>query len=100
MTAKQRVSKGDEEQQAPENFEQALERLEKIVADMENGSLKLEEMIACFEQGQALIGFCTRKLNEVERKIEVLVKQGQELATEPFEDDADTADEESGDELF
>jgi len=67
------------------NFEQALERLEKIVAEMEAGSLSLEKMTAHFEEGQKLVGFCSKKLNEVERKIEKLVKKGERLVSEPLD---------------
>ena len=46
-------------------FEKSLERLEKLVAEMESGELDLEKMIGHFEEGQALIKLCTGKLNEV-----------------------------------
>lgn len=68
-------------------FEKALERLEKIVADMESGDLSLDGMIAHFEEGQGLLKFCGGKLNEVERRIEVLIRKGNELVAEPFGDD-------------
>lgn len=80
-----------------QGFEASLERLEKIVAEMESGSLNLENMIARFEEGQRLIGLCTRKLHEVERKIEVLVKKGDSVAYEPL-DTVQQADEGPGDE--
>lgn len=68
------------------SFEDAMKRLEEIVTQMEKGSLGLDEMIARFEEGQALIAFCTKKLNEVERKIEILVKkESEEFATEDFD---------------
>ena len=67
------------------NFEKALAELEDIVGRMESGKLGLEEMIQHFEKGQALVKFCTAKLNEVEQKIEVLVKKGEEIVAEPFE---------------
>jgi exonuclease VII small subunit len=44
-------------------------------------------MIARFEEGQALIAFCGQKLNEVERKIEILVKKGNAVAAEPFSEE-------------
>ena len=70
-----------------QSFEQSLGRLEKIVAEMEDGSLSLDDMVARFEEGQKLIEFCTKTLNEVERKIEKLVKKGNSVKTEPFGDD-------------
>lgn len=66
-------------------FEQALERLETIVSEMEAGSLSLDNMMKCFEEGMALIKFCAGKLNEVERKIEILVKKDGQTVAEPFE---------------
>lgn len=56
-------------------FEEALKRLEDIVEKMENGSLPLEEMISCFEEGNALSKICGKKLSELEKKIEILVKE-------------------------
>jgi exodeoxyribonuclease VII small subunit len=70
------------------SFEKSLERLETIVGEMEDGKLGLEDMIARFEEGQKLIKFCSIKLNEVERKIELLVKKGDKIETEPFEPEA------------
>jgi exodeoxyribonuclease VII small subunit len=81
-----------EEKQKDRGFEESMERLETLVKEMEEGTLSLEDMIARFEEGQSLIKVCTRKLNEVERKIEVLVKKGQALATEPFEEGGDGAE--------
>jgi exodeoxyribonuclease VII small subunit len=52
---------------------------------MEGGQLSLENMIARFEEGQSLIKLCSRKLSEVERKVEILVKKGDALTAEPFD---------------
>lgn len=78
------------------SFEQALQRLDAIVREMEAGSLSLDTMIQRFEEGQALIGVCNRKLNEVERKIEMLVKKDGDTKAVPFEDEAEDVDEDSG----
>ncbi len=67
------------------DFEKALERLETIVSAMEDGSLSLEKMMANFEEGMALVKLCSAKLNEVEKRIEILVKKGAELETEEFQ---------------
>jgi exodeoxyribonuclease VII small subunit len=66
-------------------FEESIARLEQIVADMEDGKLSLEDTIKRFEEGQGLIRLCTRKLNEVEKKVEILVKKGDQVTAEPFE---------------
>lgn len=81
----ERSEMGDAEFPKGWTFEKALERLEKIVTEMETGKLPLEAMIGRFEEGQKLIEFCTRKLNEVERRIELLVKKGETAVPEPFE---------------
>jgi len=66
------------------DFEKSLERLEAIVEEMESGDLPLEQMIKHFEEGSKLVTLCSGKLNEVEQKIEKLVKKGGTLVTEPF----------------
>lgn len=67
------------------DFEKSLERLEAIVEEMESGDLPLEQMIKHFEEGSKLVTLCSGKLNEVEQKIEKLVKKGGALTEEPFE---------------
>jgi exodeoxyribonuclease VII small subunit len=67
-------------------FEPALEELEALVQKMEQGEMGLDEMVAAFERGQNLVRHCTTRLNEVERRIEMLVKgpDGQ-ATTKPFD---------------
>ena len=65
-------------------FEKSLERLEMIVREMESGELSLEKMMKHFEEGMSLVGICSAKLNEVERKIELLVKKGDQATLVPF----------------
>lgn len=67
------------------DFEKSLERLEALVEEMETGKLPLEQMIKHFEEGSRLVTLCSDKLNEVEQKIEKLVRKGGTLTTEPFE---------------
>ncbi len=68
-----------------ESFEAALKRLETIVEQMESGETDLDTMIASFEEGQRLVKFCTVKLNEVEKKIEKIVKENTDgVAVEPL----------------
>jgi exodeoxyribonuclease VII small subunit len=74
-------------------FEKALARLETIVEEMESGSLSLEDMMKRFEEGQALVKLCSGKLNQVERRIEILVKEGESVTAEPFADSAAPAEE-------
>nr|MBO2507566.1 exodeoxyribonuclease VII small subunit [Bacillota bacterium] len=60
--------------QAPD-FEQALAALEKIVDRLEREDLSLEQALALFEEGIGLARFCSQRLDEAERKIELLVEQ-------------------------
>jgi len=81
------MAKKDE---VPMGFEAALTRLETIVEQMESGETDLDTMIASFEEGQRLVKFCTAKLNEVEKRIEKIVKDGAGgVAVEPLELSAD-----------
>lgn len=60
----------------PQNkkFEAALEELEGVVEQLETGDLELEESLAAFEKGVGLVKYCNQKLTEVEKKIEMLIK--------------------------
>lgn len=53
-------------------FEEGLEKLEKIVADMEDNKLPLETLITHYEEGTKLLAQCDIKLKEAEKKIEIL----------------------------
>jgi len=75
-------------------FEKSLERLETIVREMESGELSLEKMMKHFEEGVSLVGICSAKLNEVERKIEMLVKKGGQTTLAPFETPEKSEEEE------
>lgn len=55
-------------------FEETLKKLEKIVSDLERGELSLNDSLKRYEEGVRLAGFCTRKLEEAERKVEILIK--------------------------
>ena len=67
-------------------FEQAIQQLEKIVGDMETAELPLEDVIKKYEEGTRLVRFCSQKLEEAEKKIEILGKKSDGTVTlEPFE---------------
>jgi len=55
-----------------EKFEDALNKLEKIVSELEDGDLPLEESLKLFEEGIRLSRFCNQKLDEAEKKVEIL----------------------------
>jgi len=68
-------------------FEQALEELRNIVQTLERGEKPLEEALALFERGIALVSTCTRRLDEVEKRVEMLLRnQAGELQVCPFEE--------------
>jgi exodeoxyribonuclease VII small subunit len=79
-------------------FEQAIGRLEKIVADMEAAELPLEDVLKKYEEGTRLVRFCNQKLEEAEKKIEVLTKKADGTAAlEPFETEPDDGDDDKTD---
>jgi len=57
-----------------QKFEDALEKLEKIVSDLESGNLNLDDAIKKYEEGMKLAGVCAKKLEDTKKRIEVLVK--------------------------
>lgn len=67
------------------SFEQALEQLEEIVERLERGDLPLEEALSTFESGVALTRRCAGQLDEAERRIDVLVREGERWMARPFE---------------
>ncbi|HPN84328.1 MAG TPA: exodeoxyribonuclease VII small subunit [Victivallales bacterium] len=68
------------------SFESAMKKLEELVSKMEAGKLPLEDMMKHFEEGNKLAEICSRKLKEIERKIEILVnKEGGEEKWKDFE---------------
>ena len=69
---------------AEKTFEQAMEKLEKIVSELEAGDLSLDETVRKFEEGMKLADFCTEKLNQVEQKLKKLVKNENGIAEEIF----------------
>ena len=68
-----------------ESFEGSLERLEKIVKELENGNLPLERALELFEEGMKLSENCRRQLDSAESRIEMLVRKADgRVVTEPF----------------
>lgn len=68
------------------DFENALKRLEEIVARLEKGDLALEDALQLFEEGVKISKFCSTKLDEAERRVEILMKgQDGRLTEQPFQ---------------
>lgn len=72
-------------------FEECLERLEKIVQELEKGEVPLEKSLTLFEEGMQLSSACRKELDEAEGKVEILLKHNGKLQAEPFEPQAEKA---------
>ena len=76
-------------------FEKAFQQLEKIVQRLESEELPLDESLQLFEEGIRLSRFCNQKLEEVEKKIELILADAKgQPRVEPFEE-SDVEEEES-----
>ena len=60
--------------EAEPNFEGAMDRLEKIVEQMESGKLPLEDLIVRYEEGMKLVKICQERLANAEQKIEMIAR--------------------------
>lgn len=72
-------------------FEQAMESLETIVAQLESGDVPLETAIELFQEGMTLSKLCGQKLEQVERRIEMLLENDGNLQRKPFVQGRDDA---------
>ena len=82
-------------EQSDKKFETALEDLEQVVEQLESGDLALEDSLAAFEKGVGLVKFCNQKLNEVEKKVELLIKDKEgKLQLKAFEDSTEDENDE------
>jgi exodeoxyribonuclease VII small subunit len=61
----------------PKDFETSLKKLEEIVKELEEGELTLEQSLERYEKGIGLARFCSTKLEEAEKRIEMLQKDEQ-----------------------
>lgn len=70
---------------AEQKFEDAFQKLEALVKKLEEGNLSLEESLKAFEEGVHLSRFCAKKLDEAEKKVEILLKDSDgRLLPHPF----------------
>ncbi|HBQ21788.1 MAG: exodeoxyribonuclease VII small subunit [Deltaproteobacteria bacterium GWA2_38_16] len=65
-------------------FEKSLEKLDTIVKKLESGELSLEDSVKAFEEGVQLASSCSKKLDEAEKKVEILLSKDGSLTKEPF----------------
>ena len=68
-------------------FEEMMENLEQISQDLENGELTLDESMKKFEEGMKLSKKCSAILENAEKKIKILIKDGEDLSEEDFSAD-------------
>lgn len=67
------------------SFEAAMERLDKIVTELESGEIPLEQAIELFQEGMKLSRLCSQKLDQVERKIEMVFEEEGVLQRKDFQ---------------
>ena len=73
---------------AEKKFDEMMQRLEDIVRSLEDGELSLEASMKIFEEGMNLVNSCSKKLEEAEQKVAILVKEsGGRYSKAPFEMD-------------
>ncbi|MEO8725529.1 MAG: exodeoxyribonuclease VII small subunit [Acidobacteriaceae bacterium] len=65
-------------------FEECLQQLENIVAQLERGDLELEKSLALFEEGMKLSASCRQELESAEGKVELLLKRNGKMQPVPF----------------
>jgi len=77
--------------EAPQNFEDAMQRLDAIVAKLEEDKLPLDEMLSRYEEGVALARYCGEKLEAAEQKVRLIAKKADGTMTlEDFDDGEET----------
>ena len=68
-------------------FEDALEKLEKIVGLLEDGSLSLDDALGKYEEGIKLSKLCTKRLEAAKKKVEILMKsEDGSVELKPFDE--------------
>jgi exodeoxyribonuclease VII small subunit len=77
---------------AKKSFEDALERLEQITEELERGDAGLEASLKKFDEGVKLAEFCNRKLDEAQKKVDLLLKKNDTVSAGSFADTPEKAD--------
>jgi len=73
------------------SFEAGLKRLEAVLDSLEHGELSLEEAMGAFEEGVKLVRSCHQKLDEVEKRVELLLKDDAgRFFTRPFSEEGES----------
>ena len=72
------------------SFEKALKRLQEILAELEDPEKGLEASLELFEEGVGLSRFCRSRIDEIEKRVEVVLRETPDaLVTEPLDDELD-----------
>lgn len=77
---------------AKKSFEESLERIEEITRELEEGDIGLEASLKRFEEGIKLIDFCNQRLDEAQKKIQILTRKGDQLVRTPQDPDDEDPD--------
>ncbi len=77
------------------SYEEAVKRLEELVSRLENAEIPLEESLSSFQEGIKLSRYCREKLAEIEYKVDYLLKEEQQQASDP-QGKLDEADQDNG----
>jgi exodeoxyribonuclease VII small subunit len=80
------------------SFEKALERLQEIVSELEDPEKGLEASLELFEEGVALSRFCRSRIDEIQKRVDVVLKETPEgLATGPLDEELEDEDDDDED---
>lgn len=66
------------------SFEELMDKLEKIAGELEKGNKNLDESVKMFEEGMEVSKQCSKRLDEAEKKITILLNQDNEVVEEDF----------------
>ena len=69
---------------AKRTFETALNKLEQITAELEEGKLGLDKSLKKFDEGVQLVNFCSHQLEDARSQVELLLKKNDKLTASPF----------------
>lgn len=67
------------------SFEDLMENLENIIVELEKGNLNLDDSVLKFEEGMEISKYCTKKLEDAEKKITILINKDGKIEEENFE---------------
>ncbi|MCI5167055.1 MAG: exodeoxyribonuclease VII small subunit [Candidatus Electrothrix sp. GM3_4] len=73
---------------AKRTFENALTKLDRITAELEQGDLGLDNSLKKFDEGVQLVKFCNEKLEEARSQVDLLLKKNDKLVAVPFSEEA------------